>query len=293
MFLLSSSLPVMAQGVLVKIENAGEIDWTNNVVRSSGSSPSPSDSRDRSQRIATLEAATATAAENLMKTVQRVTLSSAKTVREASRSNAVLRQRVNELVQRFTIRDTRSMSDMSVEVDLQLPLTDDILALFMPAKTGHGAWSLDDIPRSPLSLLPWPECREIPDGVELVTPSQGLLAYNGKPFTSLIVDASQLSLQAALLPRILNEKGEEVYGVSYLSREIAIQSGLVSYAPSLTAAKKNARAGSQPLVICGVRVAGTHPTDIVVSANDAVLIHAAAKSNNFLRQCKVVVVIGS
>jgi len=288
---LFCALPVVAQEVVVRIENAGEIDWTRSVVRSSGSSASPTDTRDRSQRIAALSAATSAAAENLMKTVQQITLNSGETILEASRSSATLRQRVSELVQRFTIRDTRSMSDMSVEVDLEMPLTADVATLFMPAKTGGGAWRLDDIPRSPLSLLPWPECREVPAGVTLVMPSQGLLAYDGKPFTGLIIDARQVPLVPALLPRILNEKGEEVYGVDYVSREAAIEYGLLSYTTSLLAAKKDERIGNKPLVVCGLRATGNHPTDVVLSANDAVLIHAAAKTNNFLKQCKVVVVL--
>ncbi len=288
---LLATLPAAGQEVEVRVGKGSSINWTRNVLYASGTSATPIDSRDRALRIAALDTATSTAAQNLMQAVLQVTIGSSATVEDAIRTDAALRQGISTLVRRFTITDTRAMSDMSVEVDLELPLTDRMAGLLLPDRTGYGAWRLDDIARSPLSLLPWPECREVPAGIELVIPSQGLSSYRGKAYTGLIIDARKIGVEPALLPRIVDEAGNEIYGPKYVTRESAVQAGLASYYSSLDAAKKDARAGGEPLVICGVRAEGKYPVDIAVSANDAVIIHAAAKTNNFLRQCRVIIVV--
>ncbi len=232
------------------------------------------------------------AAENLLKAVDKLRLSGDSTVQDASKANPRLRSRVRRFAQRFTVVDTRSMSDMSVEVDVELPILEGLAQLFLPDRIGTGEFHLDDVPRSPLSLLPWPECREVPDGVELVIPSQGLVSYKGRPYTGLIIDARGLGVKPAVLPRVLNEGLAQIYGLSYGGRDAVVGTGMVAYFDSMADARRDRRSGREPLVICAMKTHGSQSADVVVSDNDAVLIHAAATTRNFLHQARVVYVVG-
>ncbi len=290
--LFLASAPVNGQIVEQKIGDRVSIDWTNHIVRAAGVSVAPTDGHDRSQRIAALETATNGASATLLQAMRGLLLSEKGTVGSVVANDAAARQDLVELAQRFTIVDTRSMTDMSVEVEIELPLSAGIAAIFVPQETGQGRLRLDDIPRSPLSLLPWPECRTVPKGVELVIPSTGLRPYGGKHYTGLIVDASRLDSQPALLASIVDEEGREVFGLNYVEYDNLVRTGMISYRPTLASAHSDARIGAEPLVVCGLSASGKKSTQIVVSNNDAVLIHAAAKTMNFMKTCKVIVVRG-
>ena len=282
---------LFGQKMVTQLDANSSVDWTRQVLVATGSSGRLLHSRDRTERIEALERAKSVATQHLLKALEKLPLTASGTILQRIENNSTLARRVRRFVQQFTVTDTRPMSDLSVEVDVELPLLDGLSALFIPDVTGRGPLRLDDVPRSPLSLLPWPECRAVPEGVQLVIPSQGLVSYEGNPYTGLIIDASGLDAKQALLPEIKDIDGRQVYGLNYVDREIATQLGVVAYRGNLAQAMKDTRTGRVPLVICGTGVSGSLKSDIVVSENDAVLIHAAAKTQNFLKKCKVIIVI--
>lgn len=282
---------LFGQKMVTQLDANSSVDWTRQVLVATGSSGRLRDSRDRTERIDALERAKSVATQHLLQALEKLPLTASSTILQRIENNSTLARRLRRFVQQFTVTDTRPMSDLSVEVDVELPLLDGLSALFIPDVTGRGQLHLDDVPRSPLSLLPWPECRAVPEGVQLVIPSQGLVSYEGNPYTGLIIHASGLDAKPALLPEIKDVDGRQVYGLNYVDRETATQLGVVAYRGSLAQAMKDPRTGRVPLVICGTSVSGSLKSDIVVSENDAVLIHAAAKTQNFLKTCKVIIVI--
>jgi hypothetical protein len=94
-----------------------------------------------------------------------------------------------------------------------------------------------------------------------------------------------------MAPKIVTEDGQEVYGTSYVSRDYAVQVGVVGYAKSIDQAKTNDRIKDNPLIVKGLRASGTNKTDIVISAQDASAIKRAASSMNFMEKCKVMIVL--
>ncbi len=280
-----------AQEILQQLDGAGAMDWSLRVIRSTGASTAADGGQDRRARIEALENAKAHAAANLLIAIKALLIDGTSTAAEIARAKQGLPGALTQVARQFTITDTRSLSDMSVEVDAEIPLSGRLSDLFAPATTGGGPLRLDDVPRSPLSLLPWPECRTVPAGVKLVIPRDGLLSYGGKPYTGLIVDATNTDLAPALFPKIKNTSGVEVYGFSYIDRRILLERGMVGYKRDLKLARKDPRVGSMPLVICAGRASGARHADVVVSDNDAVLIHAAAKLNDFLARGNVVFVL--
>ncbi len=280
-----------AQNLQQRVESFAVIDWSQKVIRATGASGELADDQDRRVRVEALENAKARAAGNLLKAVQSLRIGVRGTILQLLKDNPQEASRLRNAVRQYTIVDTRSLSDMSVEVDVEIPISNGLTSLFLPDVTGQGKLRMDDIPRSPLGLLPWPECRIVPDGVELVVPSEGLLSYSGAAYTGLIVDATKLKVNPALFPRLVDEKGREVYGLNYVARDIVATESVTGYHTSLKAARRDKRIGREPFVVCGVRAVGDLNSDIVVSDNDAVLIHAAAKNSDFLKMCKVIFVV--
>ena len=94
-----------------------------------------------------------------------------------------------------------------------------------------------------------------------------------------------------MAPRILNEKGEQVYGAAYVSREFAVQNGVCGYMKSLSAALKSERVMDNPLTVKGLRTNGPAVSDIVISNTDASRIRGSSENLTFLKKCRVMVVL--
>ena len=110
------------------------------------------------------------------------------------------------------------------------------------------------------------------------------------PYSGLIVDGSGLGLRPAMSPNVLDPQGKNVYGFIKCDSETVIDYGIVGYARSMDQAKKNARAGANPVVIKGIQRQGNYDADIVVSTADAQKVIDATQAYDFLARLKVVIV---
>lgn len=117
----------------------------------------------------------------------------------------------------------------------------------------------------------------------------------GGSATGLIIDARDVeSPTAALLPRILDDKGRLIFGVEVADRGRALQRGLAAYALTFTGDGERlpgVRQGASPLRVRARSVTGATRADLVVSTADADLILKAAAASTFLRECRVVVLM--
>ena len=113
----------------------------------------------------------------------------------------------------------------------------------------------------------------------------------GQIYTGLIIDAKGLKVKPAMSPRVLDEGGQEVYGTGYVSREYAVEQGIVGYSKSIESAKQNKRAGNKPFVVKGLKASGANNTDIVISNTDAQTVLGMKGNLSFLDRCRVMVVV--
>ena len=113
----------------------------------------------------------------------------------------------------------------------------------------------------------------------------------GEVFTGLVVDARGIQARPAMSPRILDERGHEVFGTQNVDREYAVQQGMSGYARDLTAAQSNTRVTSSPLSIKGLRTEGAGRSDIVIANADADRLRGAAENIAFLKKCRVMIVL--
>jgi len=108
--------------------------------------------------------------------------------------------------------------------------------------------------------------------------------------TGLVIDGRGLGLKPALLPRIINEGGNEVYSSRQVSRQNAVEQGLVGYAKDVPVAQRNIRVTDKPLLVKGIKAAGKEKTDVVIPDPDAATVMAVVSTFNFLEKSRVIIV---
>ncbi|MFQ5825311.1 MAG: hypothetical protein ACE5JB_14810 [bacterium] len=282
---------VFTQSLIQKIDNHGYVDWEKFVIHSSGVGAINVQEPGATQRIQALQNAKQAAIKNLLKAVEALTFDTDSTVMDALVQSSLSSAHLQEIVQGFNLVDTRSMSDMSIEVEIELPITGRLSEVLLPKICGKGQLRLSNKPLCPTCVQPWPEGKPVPEGVTLLNLAEGLLSPNGTPYTGLIIDARGLGINPAITPKILDEDGNEIYGTNYVDRDNAIATGIVTYKDAIKKAINDSRVGSEPLLFRGLKTSGLLKADVIISNSDAALIHSAAHIQNFLRECKVVFII--
>jgi hypothetical protein len=109
-------------------------------------------------------------------------------------------------------------------------------------------------------------------------------------FTGLIIDCRGIPLSPAMVPMIIGEDGQVVYGTAYVSRDHALEEGMVAYARNLVKARDNPRVGPKPLIVKGLRTAKSRSSDIVISNADAGKIKGAGSNISVLHRGRVLIV---
>ncbi|MDM8554633.1 hypothetical protein QUF75_07890 [Desulfococcaceae bacterium HSG7] len=112
-----------------------------------------------------------------------------------------------------------------------------------------------------------------------------------KTYTGVVVDARGLKANPALAPIIQDENGENVFGPPVISREFAIQHGISGYSTTLETARRLPRVAGNPLTVKGLRAKGSGASVIVISNADASKLRRSSKHLEFLKQCRVVIVM--
>jgi hypothetical protein len=251
-----------------QVSNYGNINWQDQILRSTGiGAPNPKMPL-AAQRAGALEAAKRIALRNILETVKGMAINSETTVENAMISSDVINTQVSGIVRNFKVAATRYMSTGDVEVDVEIPMSGILMDALLPGQPGGVMLPGQNFPIDP-SFLPQQSC----------------------VFTGLIIDARGTGLRPAIAPRVLDEQGNEVYGTGYVTRDYSVQIGVVGYETDVNRARTNERVADSPLIINGIKAAGTNRTDVVITNPDAQMVIAAAKNMNFMDQCKVMIIL--
>jgi len=264
-FVLVFSL--QAQWVNQNLGDSGSADWSSQIIRATGIGAANPNMPLPSQRAQAIRAAKLDAWRNLLESIKGVSLTSETTVRNAMVENDVIVTKVEGILQGFTtVGEPKYLSDGSVEVTVEMPMT--------------GALSYAILPTQ-LDGQPWLTGQPMPGGVQPAN-----VAYTG-----LIVVGKGLGVRPAMAPKIIDEAGNEIYGSRFVSREWAVKMGMVGYDKDVNRARTNDRVASNPMIVKAVKTSGPNKADLVVSAADAAAIQAAAANQNFLDKCKVLFIV--
>jgi hypothetical protein len=312
-FLATSTSGQAQREVVEKLPN-GEINWTQGKVTAKGSGAPPTGATLSQARIMAERAAKADALRNLLEAVKGVRVDAETTVESFTTKSDRVMTRVSGIVIGAREVGKRYLSDGSVEITMEINLTGELLAVM-----------LQELPPLTMPLMPTPALPPIQKPAPPTTPPPPVTPPVQKPvppsapppetkvapspaapevqakveenldlkkleYTGLIVDARKLNLRPALIPKILNQKGELVYSQQSVEQRELIKMGLVGYAKDVDAAAKNQRVTADPYVIQGMNATGEKKTDVVISNRDAQIVLTTAPYTGYLKNGRVMIV---
>lgn len=289
--------------VIEQVEN-GEINWSRCMILAKGSGAPTEEAKNIAQaRLMAERAALADARRNLMEVLKGVQVDSVSEVEDYLGKNDQLRMSATAFIQGSTeVKERRRfLADGGMEVTVAMNLSGDFLLwMFSPRQELTGSKpSLAGKPASQLPSIspgkeaePPPEEPQVRPEEEPVAEAKALPALADlPPFTGLVIDARGLDMRPALIPRVLDENGQELYQGEYVSPEKAAKNGLALYVKDLTAGQRNPRVGKNPLTVKGFEVNPDRPSEIVLSGEDSKRVAPFAQKGTFLEECKVVIVL--
>lgn len=247
---------LLSQDVTQQIGMNGSVDFTKRTIMATGIGMPGG----MGGRAGIIHAAKLDALRNMLGVINGIALTSSTAIENQMLANDVVKTRVEGIARNYRmVGEPRYYDDGSIEVTIEMSLDGPFLEAVLPEKMGGG---------QPISS-----------------------AVPGVAYTGLIVDATGLGVRPALAPRILDEEGREAYGSSYVSRDWAIQYGMVGYEKDVESAASNDRVANRPLVAKGLRVEGPNHADVVISDSDAQKLHSMKDNLSFLEKCRVIIVL--
>ena len=261
----------VTSNVVQNMQN-GVIDWGAMVIKATGYGAPPQNVPAGQARLMATRAAETVARRNLLEIVNGVQVDSETTVRNFVTESDVIKTRVSGIIKGAFAGKPRYMSDGTVELDVYMKISGDLAEAILPKEMGQ-------------------KNIEVNEAAPPVPP----VAEPGPVLTGLVIDATGLGVKPAMNAKVTDESGREIYGSAYVSRDFAIQQGMVGYAKDVEKAKKQGRVSNPPpasvLVIKAVKAEGKLKTNIVISNADAAKIKASAQHLKFLSECRVMFVI--
>lgn len=311
-------------GDAIETTGSGQINWTSGEVFATGIGAPPAHPVNAAQaRAMTERAAFVVAIRNLLEIVKGVRVDSESVVENFMVESDVIRTRVDGIVRGARIVKTQYMSDGSVEVLVAMPMKGALMDAVVPENFGRPLVSqppqvlkpftprpsrpatppsspqkpaepTEPVSPAPVPSIPEkkPELPKQPEPVKPVpsTPYESTTVFKGGTATGLVIDGRGLGLRPALLPKVIDPQGQEIYVGQVATRTNAVDQGVAGYAKDVNAAANNFRVTDNPAVIKGMRASGAARTDIVVSQADAQTLRQLGSKGDFLQYCRVIIV---
>ncbi len=305
-------------GDAIEKTSFGFVNWTSGVVYATGVGAAPAGAVNIAQARAMAErSAVVVAYRNLLDVVKGVSVDAETNVGNYTQKSEVVRLRVEGIVKEARIVSKQYLSDGSIEVQLSMPLKGALMDTVLP--TSFGKTSAHMIPHKPSDIqqpskpvlpskppVPGPKSEPVkpphptktpipevnPEPPVLSPPASGAttVEFKGGVATGLVIDGRGLGLKPALLPRIVDAQGHEIYVGQVATRTNAVEQGVAGYAKDVNAAANNFRVTDNPAVIKGLRASGSARTDIVLAQADAEMLRQLGRKSDFLQNCRVIIV---
>jgi hypothetical protein len=247
----------------IEVLQHGRIDWTNGFIEASGvGRPPPNPINAAHARAAAERDAGTEARSNLIALVKSIRVDS-----KTLAADHMAGKRIPDEILEILVRDARTV-DLSYGPDDRVRVKVSI-RLYGPLAE---------------RLLPR-DISVIPTVMQPQDPSQ-----KAEPFSGLLVDCRGVPLKPCLVPLIVDDEGEIVYGPAFASRDHAVERGMASYSRNIASGESHPKIGPNPLSVKGIRTVEAGPCDILISNADAAKIRRLASNLNFLHQCRVLLV---
>lgn len=271
------------EDIITTVPN-GSINWTRATVRATGigelSNGRADDQKARQQFDIT---AKNSAGNNLLQILSGILINSKTTVGDIFKLTPAVKAEVVQMVSSLEpIETVKTPSDKTFEVTLQFELRGKFSRLVLPAEIKKIK------PIKPIT----PTSKATSIKVGNTNPSNQHSQSKAIIHTGMIVNAKGLkNIRPAMVPTIVDESGQEIFGPAFVSREFAVLTGISGYSNNLTSAQNNPRVRYHPLIVKGLRTDSNDSSVIVVSNSDAAKLRAASENLSFLRKCRVIIVL--
>jgi hypothetical protein len=221
--------------IIEQMGNRGVVNWTDGYVEAVGIGAPPQRNIGTPQaRPMALRAAQVDAYRNLIEVVNGVRVDSTTTIKDFTVESDIINTQVQGIVKGAKTMKQEYLSDGTVEVTVRMPMAGNFASVIVP-RILEKRQAPPTPPPAPKAPAPAPA---------------------SEVFTGLVVDARGIQARPAMSPRIIDEKGQEVYGSMNVEREYAVQQGMSGYARDLTAAQSNPRVTNNPVSVKGLRTEG-------------------------------------
>jgi hypothetical protein len=253
----------------------GNINWSAGYVEALGIGALPDNLIKKiNARPTSLREAKADALRNLLEIIKSIQIDSAKSVKDFTAGNSVIDAQVNALAKDAEVIDYQYMPGGRAEAKLRIPLYGNLARIIMP-----------------LAIAKTPAASALNKAIEAQTVKELESATPAVVYTGMALDARGIQARPAILPRIFDEDGAEVYSLSKIDIEYAIKNGISGYTRDLSAPQNNQRVGVNPITVKALGISGAGKSDIIIGDIDAQKVRSAAERSSFLKQCKVLIIL--
>ena len=306
----------------------GMINWTSGEVYATGIGAPPPNAVNPAQARAMAErAAQVVAYRNLLEIVKGVRVDSETVVENFMTKSDIIRTRVDGIIKGAMPVKKQYLSDGSVEITVVMHMKGEFLNAVVPESFGGTMLPppLKPAPNIAVPSTPKPAPSQTPSDrkpetpriepakpapvqqpekkpespkpavpsqppAPVIVPDQATSQFKGGKATGVVIDGRGLGLKPALLPKIVDSQGQEIYVGQVVTRTNAVEQGVAGYAKDVNAASNNFRVTDNPAVIKGLRASGAARTDIVLGQADAQILRDLGKKGDFLQFCRVIIV---
>jgi len=262
-----------ANAELIEQFPSGQINWTQGVVTAKGSA-SLSDAEAGANGKVIPVKALHQAVANIITTLRRLRVDNKRWAADLIISDADMRSRIEDMAHASKVVRVGESASGEMDVFVQMNLFGGFAQLVLPAEIRQV---------QPIKSLNGTSAHQDPQKIGKSSPD----AYTG-----LIVDARGIGAKPSMVPVLVDEKGQQVFGPAYVSREFAVQHGICQYIrliqdewPALP------RVAPRPLLVKGLRTFASESCHIVISNADASKLRGASSHLEVLKQCRVVIVL--
>ena len=265
-FLLTFSVVGYTDNSIEVIEQKenGSINWSRGVVQAKGIGiPLTKMPEDSNNRTVALTDAKLNAFSIILKIIKDLRINGTTVVGDYAIQDPAIMSRIENMVKNAKVVKKEYLTDGTVKIEMEVDLRGGFAQLVLPK----------DI--KPL------------DSITLVTRNK----TSSPVFTGLVVDAKGLGVRPVMVPRIIDENNQEVYGSAFVSREYAVQQGMSGYARNLKEVLNSQRVADHPLVAKGLKTLGPGRSEIVISNADASKLRSTSESLYFMKKCRVIIVV--
>lgn len=274
--------------IYIEVHDAGQINWTENVITATGVGLMPRSEPDRAKAYLKARGyARLDALANLLTVIDRIQIDAQYTGEDYMAQSEIIRAAVNGFLRGTAVMEEKKIfieGQEAVQVTVGTAMYGNrglSSALLRPALTNPAAAPAPQ-PALPRIVLSQPNTSAL----------ETSLSLEGN-YTGLIIDARGLKVSPTMAPKILKADGSTLYGTGSLDIDDLMEKGMVAYFKDLEAAKGHARAGNKPLVIraIGVYKREAASSDVVISDADAAKLTAEDSRTGFLKKMNVIFVV--